>query len=236
MEDKKASKKKLSSAVVEHIMAQVTVGSLSAGDTLPSERKLSADLGVSRTVIREALVTMRDNEIIDINNGICTVRVIAFDTLLGHMRTRLLPDQRTAAQAMEIRILLETYCAGLAAENATEKEIEKMQSAIDRMRSQMQEGVIAYEQEAAFHAELMKTAHNDVMNRVYASLGELLSNMGMVSLQTAQEAGIEIVAVQEHQAILDAIKAKDRQRAAACMDAHLRYARDNVLNSYKQLG
>lgn len=232
MEDEKTGKRKLSAAVVEHIMAKVTVGALNAGDVLPSERKLSADLGVSRTVIREAQAIMRDNGIIEINNGICTVRVIAFDTLLGHMRSKLLPDKRTATEVMQMRILLETFCAGQAAENATEEEIEGMQMTINRMSKLLKEGVIAYEQEAAFHAELIKTARNNVMNRIYASLGELLTNIGMVTLKTAIEAGIEIVAVQEHQAILDAVKAKDKQRAVEMMDAHLQYASRNLQESY----
>ncbi len=231
MADIRINKKKLSSIAVERMMNKIRTGEWTQGTQLPSERKLSDELGVSRTVIREALQTLKEMGILDVQNGINIIHPITFDGVLSQIMQQFMPSKKTTAELMEVRMLLEDYCVKKAVASADEPAISRMQKAINLMQSMLEKGKIGYEYETAFHTELLRAANNGVLSSIYSICGDMMNSSARASLMAAASSGKEITAVKEHQGILDAICARDESLARERMNKHLSMARDNLIAS-----
>ena len=77
--EKPIKKGKLSEIVVERLNARIRSGELMSGERLPTERTLAENMGVSRTVIREAIRIMVDNNVLELRDGCSYVRQLSFD-------------------------------------------------------------------------------------------------------------------------------------------------------------
>ena len=139
VKDKPIKKGKLSDIVVERLNAQIRSGELKSGEKLPTERAMAESMGVSRTVIREAIRIMVDNNILELRNGRSYVRQLTFDEIVTNICGSVVPEQLSLLEILEVRTVLELYIVKKAAENITEQQIEELRTSIDKMRKLMEE-------------------------------------------------------------------------------------------------
>jgi GntR family transcriptional repressor for pyruvate dehydrogenase complex len=111
----------LADRVVNYINEQVAAHTLKPGDKLPTETTLMSLLGVSRTVVREAISRLQANAVIETRHGIGSFVLEPRREALG---LAMVPATTLAdlLSVMELRISLETECAGLAAQRASERD------------------------------------------------------------------------------------------------------------------
>src|SRR5229473_6136360 len=125
----------LSGAVFEQLISFIVTDQWKAGDRIPPERDLCVALGIARTSLREALKAMELVGMLDSRVGdgtfVCPRSEFLSRPLLWAFTGT---DHAELRDIMEARMLLEQDLAGLAAERATNEEMEKVANAVQMMR------------------------------------------------------------------------------------------------------
>ena len=197
----------------------VVSGGLSPGERLPPERELVATLGVSRTVVREALNLLEARGLVSIEHGRGAVASggdtgAVRDTLGLLLRVK----PKTLWELLEMRMVLEVEVAGLAAERAGGEEVARMREPLGRMRARIDavEGYV--DADVEFHALLARSTGNGVLLTMLEPVVDLLRASRRVS---ASRPGSARRALGEHEGILRRVEAGDAEGARREMRAHL---------------
>lgn len=210
-------------------------GEFAPGDRLPGERQLAERMGVSRVSVRAALQKLKAQGLIQSVQGGGT-RVMSTATDLSEPLSLLVRSRRENLQDLaEIRLSLESWAARRAAERATPEIVAELQETVDTLRA-AGAGKAARETVAAadvnFHLAIGKAADSPVYLHMLSTIRDVL--VGMLSYHRYElftgKAGDEAV-IDQHSAILAAIKAGDPDGAEAAMRAHLNW----VLRHYESL-
>ncbi|MSU90243.1 FCD domain-containing protein [Rhodobacteraceae bacterium 2CG4] len=184
------------------LLEEIRTGRLRPGERL-RETELAARLGVSRTPIREA------------------IRQLEADGLVAHAprqgATVRMLDYAEVMELYEMRAVLEGTAARLAAHAALDIEIEELESLNGALADAPTAGE-AFRLNRIFHAALLDAAKNRFLHKSMVGLSKALMIIGPTTLS---ETDRRAAAVQEHQALLDALKARDGQAAEQRMRAHI---------------
>src|SRR5579864_8773563 len=123
--------------VAEQIEKRILNGELRSGDRLPTERDLAEQFHVSRTAVREAMKILAQKGLVDMRPGRGTIVIDgsheAMQDSIGLVMKLKLGEVDGSDTLVEVRGILETEIAALAAMRATEKEIAAMREAIKTM-------------------------------------------------------------------------------------------------------
>lgn len=223
-------KKRLYEEIVKQLIDLIEVGKLKPGDRLPSERQMAEELGVSRTAIREALRALESMGYIQSKVGGGTfVSEISLDRALLPFTTVLSQDKNLIKELLEVRQLLESEIALLASKRATEEDIKNMEAALDSMREDIEQGGIGLEGDNAFHNALAAAARNMAMSKILGLCDELLSKSRESTLRIP---GQPARSLEDHVAILNAIKERDHVLAQQLMKQHMIKAQENYREQY----
>ncbi len=212
--------------MAQRIRDQIVNGDLSAGDKLPNERNLAEQFGVSRTVVREAIKTLKQEGLIEIRPGLGTFVVDATGEALSQSfgLVMSLGREQTLHDVIEIRELLEPEIAALAAQRATPDDVANMERAIEMMDAQLGDIEAYANEDHSFHLALAKATQNVIIPRLMSSIVDLLQNLRqkIALVDGARERGQE-----HHRNIIAAVKAGDPQTAREAVQAHLRQVRED---------
>jgi DNA-binding FadR family transcriptional regulator len=210
--------------VIDHLRREIVSGSYATGMSLPSEGSMAETLAVSRTVIREAMRSLRSQGLIVMSQG-ARPRVAEVDLrpTVESLELLLKRSRTTLLQLTEVRWPLESTIARLAAERATETQVAALQAAIDDLEraTTLADRVDA---DIRFHDLLAEASGNPVFSVLLKTLGGLLVASRR---RTIQAVGPE-PAIVGHREILAAIRKSDAKAAEAAMRRHLDWAEENI--------
>jgi DNA-binding GntR family transcriptional regulator len=191
------------------ILQRIVSGEYPPGSRLV-ETRIAQELGVSQAPVREAL---RDLEqlgcIVHEPFRGCSVRAFSAEELL---------------EAFPVRAALEALAARLAAERIAEGELLQLAELLETMRAAARRGDAHGQSQAnaSFHATIVRAARNATLERQW----QLLEPFSRTFL-TVSQPGLDLLALSErHIPILDALRARDPDAAAAAMHQHLMDAAD----------
>ena len=139
---------------------------LKVGDTIPKELELAETLGVSRTVIREALLRLRMMGLIESKKK--KGSVITSPDLLGMMSKSMNPhilDQETLKEIFEIRLVLEIGMADLLFRRVTKKDIADLKEIVKNEPPAAQYHLFNIDHEIAFHGKLYEITGNETLKK-----------------------------------------------------------------------
>ncbi|MFL6008491.1 MAG: FadR/GntR family transcriptional regulator [Rubrobacteraceae bacterium] len=210
---------RLRDRAAEQLLDMVVSSGLRPGERLPPERELVGRLGVSRTVVREALNLLEARGLISIEHGRGAVvsggstRAVR-DTLGLLLRVR----PKALWELLEIREILEVEISGLAAERAREDDVREMRGQLDRMGSLIDAPEGYVDADVEFHALLARSTGNEVLLTMLDPIVELLRASREVS---ASRPGSARRALREHEEILHCVEAGDAGGARERMRVHL---------------
>lgn len=189
-------------AAYRTLLEEIRGGDLRPGDRL-RETELAARLGVSRTPIREAIRQLEaDGLVLHAPRQGATVRSL---------------DYAEVMELYEMRAVLEGTAARLAAHAALAIEIDELSAINDELRA-APSAADAFRLNRVFHAALLNAAKNRFLHRSMDGLQKAMMILGPTTLSESDRFD---GAVQEHGAILDALSARDGQRAEQLMRAHI---------------
>jgi len=139
---------------------------LSVGDIIPKEVELAESLGVSRTVIREALTRLKMMGLIESKKK--KGSVITSPDLFGMMSKSMNPhilDQDTLKEIFEIRLVLEIGMSDLLFNRVTKEDIEKLRQIVDDEPPATQYHLFNIDHEVAFHSKLYEITNNQTLKK-----------------------------------------------------------------------
>lgn len=220
MEIKAPTVRRMYQVIGEQIRAYVVANRLSTGDRLPPERDLAALLNVSRPSVREALIALEIQGIVDIRMG-AGVFVCSPASLLTGVPVDKVGD--SPIDIMQARAAIEGSVATLACARLTDEGIARLQGSIDDMRRAILEGNPPLEADRQFHLCLAEIGQNPVLTRI---VGELFDARHMPIAeklrQQSENTATWHAAVVEHALILAALTARDGLEAQSAMRSHLK--------------
>ncbi|GGS90987.1 GntR family transcriptional regulator [Streptomyces violaceus] len=213
---------RLADQVAATLSEEIESGRLAEGDRLPTEVELVRQLGVSRTVVREALSRLRNAGLIEPRQGI---GVFVLPRRTRPLDLEAADTKAKVLQIVEVRRAMEGEAAHLAATRATSLDLARMRQALDAIDSAVGAGGDGVDEDLAFHRSIAESTGNTVMVSTLRYLGDV-SRSG-IRVTRANEARrndfIEAVRA-EHHAILAAIEARDAEAARMTARLHMNHA------------
>lgn len=214
--------KKIWEEIVEQLKAMITNGELKPGDKLPSERDLAESLSVSRASVREALITLEAIGILEIRPGEGTfVRQTSDAETFAPLALVLAVERNPEAQMMEVRRVLETEMASLAAQRATEENLVKIEALLSLMKA-AKNTRDAVDADLRFHFAIAEATHNTILLRLMNTIADLMHHSlrpNREKLYSDYPTGQRIL--KEHEAIYQAIRSHNPDAARECMLEHI---------------
>lgn len=224
--------KKAALEIISQVRQAILTGRLKPGDRLPAERDLIASFGVSKNTMREALRVLEVMGFLTIRQG------------PGGGAEVMAPDMRTTQDSIanflhfqntsitdlsEARRVVEPYLARLAAGRLRQDELERLESLNQSCRLILARGesLVGCADEVNFHRILAQVSENPVLILITDLVNSLLAD-SKVHLRPGLEFSRRVLTA--HERILDALKARDGERAAQEMLSHIEEVEGELLS------
>jgi DNA-binding FadR family transcriptional regulator len=215
--------------IAEQIEKRILAGELHSGDRLPPERELGVQFHASRTAVREAMKILAQRGLVEMRPGRGTIVIdgasMAMQHSIGLVMKLNLGEVGGSDNLVEVREILETEIAALAATRATEKEIGMMRAAIETMDESLNDADAFITADNAFHEAMARATQNTLILMLVNSIVKLLSEQRkqIFSVEGGPQRGQV-----HHKKILLSIISRDPQAAREAMHAHLCQVREDV--------
>lgn len=214
----------LTEEAVLRIGADIRSGRLLPGTRLPTEQEMMAALGVSRSVVREAVAALRAEGLVVTRQGsgaFVAAAAAARPFRIDHQELRSI---ERVINVMELRMAIEVEAAALAGERATRPQVVAIGGALKRIDEALERGEGAVREDFAFHRAIAQATGNEQYSRFLEFLGSHViprqSVRTEISTPTQQRQYLQRIQ-KEHQRIFDAIAAHDPAGARQAMRHHL---------------
>src|ERR671931_692910 len=209
-------------SVIERL-EELIFSRLEPGEALPSEGQLAEALGVSRLSVREATRTLQARGLVEISKGRRPRVAAPSGSLVGDFfKSALRRDPRALLDLLEVRLALEVHIAALAARRRNPPQVADMELSINAMGPAQDEFEAFPTADVRFHENLAAASGNHLLVFLIEAFAEPLRESRQRSFagHQARGGGVEDV-IEQHQAILDAVKARNAKHATQAMREHL---------------
>lgn len=194
--------------VVKKIEQALIRKEIKPGDFLPPEAVLASDLNVGKSSVREALKMLQAMGVVDIRQGQGTqIRTQLGERLINPLVFQLIIENSNPRDVAELRMMFEPAYTLLALENATQKDIDRIQEMHNRFKKAIGQGTETAEDDIGFHMAILKATHNQFVIRLGQTILELFKPAMIKSLKGNPEA-----ALHDHSQILEAFLSRDREK------------------------
>jgi DNA-binding FadR family transcriptional regulator len=214
----------LGRGLVTQLTRQIVDGQLSAGQRLPTEQRLMASFGVSRTVVREAVAALKSEGLVVSRQG--SGAFVAADA--RRRPFRIDPDTLGTNDAivhvMELRLGVEIEAAALAASTAGAAELAQVAQAHRAMALEVEAGRPALDEDFSFHCAVADATGNPLIARFLRFLGPFIIPRPLIRFRPhapAPRRAYLLGLLAEHARILSALEAGDPAAARGAMREHL---------------
>jgi DNA-binding FadR family transcriptional regulator len=225
---------------VDHLGEAIVAGRYAVGASLPPEPALCSELGVSRTVVREAVKSLIAKGLITTGPKVGT-RVLAgehwnwFDPDVISWQSKAGFTPEFLRDLQDLRRVVEPAAMRLAAERATAQDIAEVEAAYAGMKRAVEEGGDYVTYDLRFHQGLLRASRNRMLVQMSKALGALLRTSFEIS--TRRKDG-PLSSLPLHREVLDAVIAHDPDRAEKAIQQLIDGARrdiEEVLASRRRL-
>lgn len=223
-----------SEAVVRRLGSAIALGILVDGEQLPAEQQLAASLNVSTVTLRDALSELRTRGLVETRRGRgggSFVRA-SEDALTDLSRGRLRELSSTDLRELgDVRSAVSGAAARLAAERASEGEIERLRETLDRMAA-ARGGTARRRIEGRYLIDVAAAAQSVRLTReeieVQFELGQILWGLGPTEADPA-------TTVEGHRRVVEAIAARDAELARTLTEAHVALVTARLVETHVRL-
>ena len=202
---------------------------LEPGDRLPAESKLAEMFGMSRTIVREALVRLASDGITEARRGAGSyVKRRPSERLGAHM-----PMDEIAATlgTYEVRFVLEAEAARLAAYRRTPEQMDDIEAALGALRASLMSSAPAHDEDWDLHRAIAIATGNSAFLASLEHLHEEVLRIMKAGVDISRSRPPEVIQamMMEHEMIVEAIRAQDVDGAALAMRWHLSQGRKRLM-------
>ena len=222
--------------VARALVGSILVGHFQPGEPLPSAGAIAREFEVSRPVVREALRIVATLGMVTTQQGrysLVTERTswnnLAPELMSARLEVGAIDD--IIADSLELRRVIETEAAALAAERATPDDLTAMRCEIDSLNQSMKDTKAYTTHDVAFHDAILRATHNRLFLQLIDQMREVLLLTRTISV-TANPDDIPD-SQRGHGAVFDAIVAHSPERARREMADHLGWAERVNVSEYR---
>jgi GntR family transcriptional regulator, hexuronate regulon transcriptional repressor len=210
--------------VARDLLEELAAGRYAVGGRLPAERELAVKYNVSRPTVREAIIALEVQGLVEVRvgSGAYVLRLPGKEDLPGF--------NITAFELTEARLLFEGEAAALSATQITDEELTAIERLVEAIAQENLQPDGAERADREFHLAIARATRNTAILEAIEHLWDLRSTSPEAALlhEKARRANIKPV-VDEHTAILEALRARDPAAARTAMRSHLSQVIDSLL-------
>lgn len=210
--------------VVDKVLEQILNGEIQADDALPPEADIAKASDVSRLTAREAMKVLKAQNIVYVKRGLGTFvnppeRWTGLDAIM-RAASRGVASDEVALRLLEVRRMVETGAAELAASRHHAEDLAAMQASIADMETAHRTGDVdaLTQADIAFHNGVLLASGNPF---VPALLGQLTTLLYAMRRETSAFPDVQRHAIDHHKRVLAAIASGEPTAARSAMDAHI---------------
>lgn len=210
--------------VAEQLLGMIKDGTFRPGDSLPSERDLARQFGVSRPTIREAMIAMEISGAVEVRSG---SGVYVLKPGPGPIN---LADDPGPFEILEARRLIEGEACALAAQRISKQQLAELVALLNDMQQENRQDHAAEEADQRFHCLIAEASGNSALHASIAWLWDLRnkSTISTVFHERIRAEGIKPI-IADHRAILRALRKRDSNAAREAMHNHLQRVVEHLL-------
>ena len=221
---------RLSREAMRVLMGDIISGKYSEGERLPKENDLTERFGASRGTIRESVRALEERGLVEVTHGVGAVVQPSgrWDILDADVLDVTLATARSSevlADFLETRRILEVEAVALAAQRASEEELQTIKEAFENLEAAAKSAVLnpldegSYlKTDAAFHAAICKATGNVVLGKMLEPLQQALQT----AMRPLARPDHRIMrSLPEHERIMKTVTNRDVEGARAAMQEHL---------------
>jgi GntR family transcriptional repressor for pyruvate dehydrogenase complex len=210
----------LTDEAIDKIKGMIISGELGPGDRLPKEADLAERLGLSRNSLREAVKALSMIRVLDVRQGDGTYVTSLEPNLLLDALSFVVDFHRDdkVLQFLEVRRILEPAATALAAERMTDAGIAQLQAILDRLGARPSIEALV-ENDLEFHRQIAAGSENDVLCSLIDGLSGPTTR-ARIWRGLTQEGAADRTR-EQHQAIVDAIAARQPEVARSWATVHM---------------
>ena len=222
------SRDTLARRVSDAIKAYIVNEHLPPGSKLPSERRLSESLAVSRNVVREGLsILVAEGVITKVQGKGIFLRQVSEPALVQE-GAEILEQERARYEAVrEARAVVEVGAIGLIASRISNADLDQLEQSVVQLEKKAESGELFLREDMQFHLTLLRAARNEFLLQWSPMVEEVMrvwayqqnSLAGAFKVGSQREDAARVAA--EHRAILEAIRRRDAPQAQALLKQHL---------------
>lgn len=212
---------KLADQIVDQLRDAIDRGQYRQGEPLPSERTLAEVFGASRVAVREALVALQAQGLVERAHG-RTARVLP-ERANAWAESEVIrlpgdPTERDVRNVRQMRVFLEVEMARSAAQTCSAQEAERLKGALEANRKAIADPRLFLQTDMALHMAIADLSDNPLF---VAMARDLLNWLARFQTEAVHIEGSVMLSHREHARIVGTIVAHDAEAAAKAMFEHL---------------
>ena len=209
--------------IADQIAQLIAKGEFPAGSRLPAERELAVSLGVSRTSVREAIISLEMSGLVEVRVGTGIFVTAPQASAAGNG-----PDAGPGPfELLDARKLVEGEIAALAAKNGSDDDFAALLRSVDFMSAHVDDFAVRESADREFHLRIAKATGNSSLELVVDGLWNQRAGLWGAMQRHFHTRELALQTVRDHAAIARAIAARDGEAARAAMHRHIgRVARE----------
>lgn len=220
-------KTQYSEQVFDYIFKEIANKRLKSGDKLPNERRLSEELEISRPPLREALKALSAIGLLKTTpGGGSYVNDYGKEYIHTILKFLSVCDEKLMLDFFQLRKALETEATRMAAQNMTEKQLERLKSIHEKRKNLYDSNLddietirpILQNLDFDFHNQIIKASGNDIFSEFLEAIRETLR---LQQKFASKDFSISGSSMEYHERLIDAFSRKDPDGAAKIMHKHL---------------
>ena len=223
------AKREAAKQAVDRLRDLILQGELSAGDRLPPERVLACELGVSRSTLREAIRALVVMNVLVSRHGDGTyVSSLEPDLLAEPFELMVSLSDESLFHLFEVRRVLETACAGLAAERISDEELVQFDRILEHSEAARDDPEELLDRDVELHTAIVRATRNPLLIRIMSGVGALAL---AGRRRTMSLPGVADRSLADHARIVSALRRRSPETARAAMEAHLGHVEESFRES-----
>lgn len=219
--------------VINQIKTMIQDGTLKRGDKLPSERDLVEQLGVSRASIREALRVLEIVGLVECKQGEGNfIRSTFQDSLFEPLSIMFMLNECKVEEIFDLRKVMETETAALAAKEVTDAELKEMRDLIDEMKiSEDEEERVKVDRK--FHYKIAQASRNFLIVNILNTVSTLMDSFIKDARRNIINNQHKDIIDEQHERILKGLKNRNPGEAAEAMRIHMELINENLVKQVR---
>jgi GntR family uxuAB operon transcriptional repressor len=215
--------KRLYRQIADQIAQLIASGEFPAGSRLPAERELAVSLGVSRTSVREAIISLEMSGLVEVRVGTGIFVTVRHAGATGDG----LDEGPGPFELLDARKLVEGEIAALAAKNGKPDDFSALQRSVEFMAAHVDDFAVREAADREFHLRIAKATGNSSLELVVDGLWNQRAELWGRLQHHFHTHELALQTIRDHAAIAKAIAARDMEAARAAMHRHIaRVARE----------